>query len=64
MGYRYIGAKTQVLDEVLAGVKRLARPSGHIVDLMCGTGAVSLALRQAATAWDGSGKLSRGHVET
>jgi len=46
MGYRYIGAKTKVLDKVLRKATELVRPGAHIVDLMCGTAAVSAAFRK------------------
>src|SRR3989344_971090 len=44
MGYRYIGTKTRLLDEVLMKISTLAPYGGHVVDLMCGTATVSLAL--------------------
>jgi len=47
MGYRYIGAKKKVLDKVLGKVSSLVPPGGHVVDLMCGTAAVSAGLRKA-----------------
>ncbi len=47
MGYRYIGAKTRIINTVLEKVKSLFPQSSHVCDLMCGTGAVSLALRKA-----------------
>lgn len=46
MGFRYIGAKTQILEEVIADVLTIAPRGGRVVDLMCGTGAVSAALRK------------------
>lgn len=46
MGYRYIGAKTRLLDQVIRRVSALVPNGGHVCDLMCGTGAVSLALRR------------------
>lgn len=45
MGYRYIGSKTKVMSEVLSQINKLCRPGQKICDLMCGTGAVSEALR-------------------
>ena len=47
MGYRYIGAKSRILDEVVSEIARIARPGSTIADLMCGTATVSAALRQA-----------------
>ena len=47
MGHRYIGSKTKILDEVVSEIKNIAPAKGHIVDLMAGTGAVSVALRKA-----------------
>ena len=46
MGYRYIGAKTKILDKVLKKISSLVPKGGHICDLMSGTGAVSGALRE------------------
>ncbi|WP_421751089.1 DNA adenine methylase [Croceimicrobium sp.] len=46
MGYRYIGAKNKLSDHILTKVSELVAPEAHIVDLMCGTGQVSLALRE------------------
>lgn len=46
MGYRYIGAKNKLSDHILTKIGELVRPGAHIVDLMCGTGQVSLALRE------------------
>lgn len=45
MGYRYIGSKTQILQEVLGRVRQLARKGAHVTDLMCGTAVVSAGLR-------------------
>jgi adenine-specific DNA-methyltransferase len=45
MGYRYIGAKTQILQEVLLRVQQLVGKGAHVTDLMCGTAAVSAGLR-------------------
>ncbi len=46
MGYRYIGAKTKVLNKVLDRISHLIPLGGSICDLMCGTAAVSGALRK------------------
>lgn len=46
MGVRYIGSKAKIVQEVLDEVSRLVSPGSTIVDLMCGTGAVSLELRK------------------
>ena len=46
MGYRYIGAKNKLSDHILNKVSEIVAPGAHIVDLMCGTGQVSLALRE------------------
>lgn len=46
MGYRYIGSKTRILSELLETIKRLAPRGRRIADLMCGTSAVSAALRE------------------
>ena len=47
MGHRYIGSKTKILDEVVSEIQNIAPARGHVVDLMAGTGAVSVALRVA-----------------
>ena len=47
MGFRYIGAKTRVIPEIIKKINSITGGEGHVVDLMCGTGAVSIALRQA-----------------
>lgn len=47
MGYRYIGAKNKLSDQILDKIRDLVNPSSHIIDLMCGTGQVSLSLREA-----------------
>lgn len=47
MGHRYIGSKTKILDEVVSEIKSITPARGHVVDLMAGTGAVSVALRMA-----------------
>ena len=46
MGYRYIGAKTKIIDKVLNRICSLTSKGSHVVDLMCGTAAVSAALRK------------------
>lgn len=46
MGYRYIGAKTKILNKVLEKISSLIAYGGHVVDLMCGTAAVSAGLRK------------------
>lgn len=46
MGYRYIGAKTRIVGEILPRIQKIVGDDGHIADLMCGTGAVSAILRQ------------------
>lgn len=46
MGYRYIGAKTRVVGEILPQIRKVVGETAHIVDLMCGTAAVSSELRQ------------------
>ena len=47
MGHRYIGSKTKILNEVVSEIQNIAPVRGHVVDLMAGTGAVSVALRKA-----------------
>ncbi len=46
MGHRYIGAKTRILGDILPAITDLVKPGGKVADLMCGTAAVSAALRQ------------------
>jgi adenine-specific DNA-methyltransferase len=45
MGYRYIGAKTQIVESVITHISKIVGKTGRIADIMCGTGAVSAALR-------------------
>jgi len=47
MGHRYIGSKTKIVDTVLEKIQQIAPARGHVVDLMCGTASVSVALRAA-----------------
>ena len=47
MGYRYIGAKSRLLGEVLSEINRIVPPGSTVADIMCGTATVSAALRQA-----------------
>ncbi|MDT8434764.1 MAG: DNA adenine methylase [Anaerosomatales bacterium] len=47
MGYRYIGAKTRIIDWVLSTVHETCETGGHVVDLMTGTASVASALRAA-----------------
>lgn len=46
MGTRYIGAKTKISNEILNEIGKIAYHGDTIVDLMCGTGAISLELRK------------------
>jgi adenine-specific DNA-methyltransferase len=46
MGFRYIGAKTKIIAEVLDKIASITGKGSHVIDLMCGTGAVSAALRE------------------
>lgn len=47
MGYRYIGAKSKIIDVVLDKIHDITRPGAHVADLMSGTATVSGALRDA-----------------
>src|SRR5713226_8562936 len=47
MGFRYIGAKTRIVDEILNEVRERVPKGGNVADLMCGTGAVSVELRKS-----------------
>ncbi len=46
MGFRYIGTKTQVIDEILPKIKKVDSKNAHITDLMCGTASVSLIFKK------------------
>ncbi len=46
MGYRYIGAKTKIIPEIIQEIGRIVGKDKRISDLMCGTAAVSAALRE------------------
>lgn len=45
MGYRYIGSKTQIIESVVLHIENIVGTDSRIADIMCGTGAVSAALR-------------------
>jgi adenine-specific DNA-methyltransferase len=45
MGIRYIGAKTQVIGEIIKEIIKIVPPGSHVTDLMCGTCSISTALR-------------------
>lgn len=47
MGYRYIGTKSRVLNELLAEIARITPAGSTIADVMCGTASVCAALRNA-----------------
>ncbi len=47
MGYRYIGNKSKVIDEVLDAIQKNVSRGAVVADLMCGTGSVALKLREA-----------------
>ena len=47
MGHRYIGAKTQIIDSVVGHISRITVKNAKIADIMCGTAAVSSALRNS-----------------
>ena len=46
MGHRYIGAKSRILGQILPIMEKIVEPGDCVADLMCGTSAVSAALRQ------------------
>lgn len=46
MGYRYIGAKTKIKLEIIRKIKSIIGDKGTVVDMMCGTGAISAELRK------------------
>jgi len=47
MGYRYIGSKTKLMPQIMAKINSIITPGKHVVDLMAGTGAVSMELRKS-----------------
>lgn len=47
MSYRYIGNKTKLLPQIMEAISSVAPAGAVVADLMCGTGAVSEALRLA-----------------
>lgn len=47
MGYRYIGSKDKLSDIIISEIRRINRNAHTIIDLMAGTGLMSLALREA-----------------
>jgi len=46
MGYRYIGAKTKISNEIISEISKIVPSGGKIADIMCGTGVISLELRK------------------
>lgn len=46
MGYRYIGSKDKLSDIVIDHIQQINPSATHIIDLMAGTGLLSLALRE------------------
>ena len=46
MGYRYIGSKTKIVDEIVSKMQKIVLQGQTVCDLMCGTGAISLELRK------------------
>ena len=47
MGYRYIGAKSRILGEIMPVLDRVVGKGCHVADLMCGTSAVAAELRRS-----------------
>ena len=47
MGYRYIGAKSRILGEILSKIEGIVPPRSTVSDVMCGTASVCVALRKA-----------------
>lgn len=50
MGFRYIGSKSKIISHVLKKISSIVADGAHVVDLMCGTAAVSSALKEAGYA--------------
>ncbi|HDL7170764.1 TPA: DNA adenine methylase [Yersinia enterocolitica] len=46
MGYRYIGSKVKVVDNVIGKISELCPLGGRVADLMSGTGIISTELRK------------------
>lgn len=46
MGYRYIGSKTKIVDEIISEIQKIVPEGETVCDLMCGTGSISLELRK------------------
>ena len=46
MGYRYIGSKVKVIDNVIGKISELCPSKGRVADLMSGTGVISTELRK------------------
>lgn len=46
MGYRYIGSKDKLSDIIISEIKSKKKKAKHVIDLMAGTGLMSLALRK------------------
>jgi adenine-specific DNA-methyltransferase len=45
VGYRYIGSKNKIVDTIVDEITQLTPENGRVTDLMCGTSAISAALR-------------------
>ncbi len=46
MGYRYIGSKDKLSDEIITEINRINQNAESVIDLMAGTGLFSLALKE------------------
>lgn len=46
MGFRYIGAKNQIMPILLKKIDEIVGEDAHVTDLMCGTASVSALLRK------------------
>jgi adenine-specific DNA-methyltransferase len=46
MGYRYIGSKDKLTDLIISEIRRINKNAKTVIDLMAGTGLMSLALRE------------------
>ena len=46
MGYRYIGSKDKLSDIIISEIRRINYKTETVIDLMAGTGLMSLALRE------------------
>jgi len=64
MGFRYIGAKTKILPEIINKISSIVDKNSHVADIMCGTGAVSAALRREGFTVTASDIMTQAYHHT